>query len=237
MAKFHGIGSASISGKSGGNVFAKGLDGGTIMRAYQPKVKNPKTMRQQAARNRFSIASGIAAVFAKALEIGYAQAVSGMRMYTRNLAVRDMIASTTFLVQQGVDEFALDATEFAVSKRAGIFVKPNCSYTAPVGTTSGSLACSNYSDVEVNAAVEKLGVVYVIGRMFESGDCELLAIKQSEANMPVTVTAAEATNWADSYVWAFFKKIPISGTYIPTTDTPWKYPSDTSETAYTAHIS
>lgn len=67
MAKFHGIGSASISGKAGGNVFAKGLDGGTIMRAYQPQVKNPNTEAQMGVRAKFKMLSVIAAGMKNAL--------------------------------------------------------------------------------------------------------------------------------------------------------------------------
>ena len=181
--------------------------------------------------------SAIAACFSTALEIGYAQAVSGMRMYPRNLAVRDFLANDGFLVQQSVDEFAIDASSFPVSKRAGILVKPSCTYSAPTAQTAGSLTCNNAAAVEVNTAVEQLGIVYVIGRMFETGECEFIAIKQSAADTPVTVTVAEAGNWSDSYVWAFFKKIPLSGTIVPTTTTPWKYPSDNSEAAMVAHVS
>lgn len=237
MAKLNGPLGSKLRGKVGEVVAAKTVGGDTAIRAYQPVVKNPKTERQQAARNRFAMASGIVACFSTAIQIGYAQAVNGMRMYPRNLAVRDILASSEFMVQQSVDEFNIDATSFPVSKRAGIIVKPSCSYVAPVGATDGSLTCTNYSAVEINESVEKLGVVYVVGRIYEDGDCEFLAVKQSEASVPVTITEAEAGAWSDAYVWAFFKKVPISGTIIPTTDTPWKYPSDTGESAMVAHLS
>lgn len=67
MAKLRGIVSASISGKSGGVVFAKGADGSTIMRPYQPKVKNPNTVAQMGVRAKFKLLSMVGAGMKNAL--------------------------------------------------------------------------------------------------------------------------------------------------------------------------
>jgi hypothetical protein len=228
MAKLHGIVSASVSGKSGGVVFAKGMKGETIMRPYQPKVKNPRTARQIAARNRLSVLSAVAAGLAEAIKIGYAKAVQGMGMYARNAWIRDYYKQYTVIANDGADVSEIDLGSLGLSRKSGIGVSPLVTLSYSSQTSKITARVTNSNDVEVNTEIEQLGIVLVIAAttgesiptnctIIQSTDMEGIEIPASLSGLPC---------------FAFFKKVPVTGTQISTTTTPWKYPSDTSATGY-----
>lgn len=69
MGKFVGF-IGSIRGKVGNVVFAKGADGVTYGRAYQPQVANPKTMAQTDQRAKMNLVGRMSQVTPKGLLVG-----------------------------------------------------------------------------------------------------------------------------------------------------------------------
>lgn len=223
MAKFHGIGSASISGKSGGNVFAKSLGGGTVMRSYQPKVKNPKTLRQRVSRNKMSVASALAAMLATPIKVGYAKAVAGAKMYARNMFVSSIIPVDAGVMTISGEDVTVDITKIKVAKACGLTVVPAGALTAGTGGAL-SFVPTNTADVELNPG-ESLGVC-LAAIDYAAGKC---IYKQGLATTGVTLSAAEAASLTTPVYFAFYKVIPEALNGVPTETEPWKYPSSTSD--------
>ena len=230
MAKLNGPLGSKLRGKVGEVVAAKTVGGVTAIRAYQPVVKNPNTLRQQASRNRFKFVSGICATLAPVIDLGYAKAASGAKMYPRNMALRDMIGDNALIIQSSADEITIDPALLPLSKKDGIIGTPSVTYTAPTQSTEGQIVCTNGDSIVLPSADSKLGVVYAVVLMLEDGTGRVLAVKQSLASSSVAVTAAEAAMWSSAKLYAFFKAVPETGNIINTNEVPWKYPSETGET-------
>lgn len=236
MAIINGPYASKMRGKVGEVVAAKTTGNRTALRSYQPNVKNPKTLRQQVSRRKFADLSALVSALAWPLNIGYAKAVNGTKMYPRNMALRDYSknGSGVSFDEGGISIIDLDTLQ--LSKAIGIGVVPTVAYAAPSGQNDGSLTATNYADVEVNTAEEKLGIVYAIVRMDDDKTLTVVGMKFSEASLPVSISQAEATNYSGCYVMAFYKKMPRSANSVQTETWPWKYPSDTSATAHVATI-
>lgn len=232
MAKISGPLAGAMRGKVGQVVAAKTVTGDTAIRAYQPQVKNPRTARQISARDRLSVVSNVASCLATAIGIGYAKAVQGMGMYARNAWLRDYLKKYTVIANDGREVTQLVWAEIAVSKKVGINVKPSVVITPGSGSNPTTARVTNAGDVEVNSAEETLGVVLVIprsdGTSITGGAIVVQSTDMSSIEIPAIAAGLPCL--------AFFKKVPNTGTQIPTTTTPWKYPSDTSETTYVGSV-
>lgn len=232
MGKQIGPYSGRFVGRVGAVVGAKLKGGEYVSRSYQPQVKNPRTKRQQASRLRFTLASGVASVLAEALNIGYAKAAGGTRMYPRNMAVRDLVKDTTCIVMNDGDFEVIEISELKVSKKAGIEVKPIFAYTAPGGGTPGSLSLQNVGEYDYLLANNRVGVVVVAVRDNGDGTLEMAKMLKGNASTPFTLTEAEVQSLSGCALLGFVKAIPNSGNSVATDAWPWKYPSVTSETAF-----
>lgn len=225
MAKLQGIISAAIRGKSGGVVFAKGLDGSTVMRPYQPQVKNPKTARQQNSRTRFAAISGLAAKFAGVIGIGYANVSRGMGMYPRNVFVRDAVKNNLYVSVSGSDVESYDLSDLKVSAQSGITVVPTLSWDAD----EHMIMATNYRQVTLGAG-EQLGLVVVC--YFASGTTvTVLHTGMAEAGTGVAIPSSVYGSGMAVNVVGFYKIIEPSGNDITSDTIPWKYPSATSATS------
>lgn len=236
MAKLNGPLGSKLRGKVGEVVAAKTVGGVTAIRAYQPVVKNPNTLRQQVSRNRFAFVSGVCAVLAPVLDLGYAKAASGAKMYPRNMAMRTMIGDENVVLQSLENGLEIEPSKLPLSKKDGIAGIPSVTYTAPVGQTVGQLVCTNGASVVLPSADVRLGIVYAVVQIDENGKGSVLAVKQSLHNAPVTVTAQEAAQWTGSKLYAFFKAVPESDNIVETESIPWKYPSATGDTVFVQSI-
>lgn len=232
MAKISGPLAGAMRGKVGQVVAAKTVTGETAIRAYQPQVKNPRTARQISARDRLSVVSYVASCLSTAIGIGYAKAVQGMGMYARNMWIRDFLKEYSAIANDGNEISGLEWPEIAVSKKAGIGIKPTVVITAGQGGEPATARVTNASDVEVNTAVETLGIVLVMPRSDGSTINGEAFIVQSTQMTGIELPAMAAS----MPCLAFFKKVPNTGTQIQTETTPWKYPSDTSETTYVGSV-
>ena len=223
MAKLIGPIGSKMRGKVGQIVAAKTVGGDTAIRSYQPQVKNPKTQRQMAARNRFSVVSYVASKLAGVLEIGFAAASGAAKMYPRNMAVRDWYHLDAAIVNDGSDVQTIDWTSLPVSSQSGITVAPTGTYTE--GTKK--VTFTNTTDVEL-AADETLGVVVLV----VTDEMDTIAVLKASAATGVTIPDAIVNSGLPFNVLAFYKAIKSSGTNIPAEQWPWKYPSRTGASAF-----
>ena len=225
MAKLNGPLGSKLRGKVGEVVAAKTVGGATAIRSYQPVVKNPRTTRQQNSRGRFAAISGLAAKFAKVISIGYANAASGMKMYPRNIFVRDAVKNMLYVSMSGGDVQAYDLGDLKVSAQSGITVVPTLSWDAE----EHMIMATNYRQVEL-AAGQQLGLV-VVCYFASSNVVRVLYTGMAEAGTGVAIPASVYGAGMAVNVVGFFKIIEPSGNDITSDTLPWKYPSPTSATS------
>lgn len=86
MAKSIGF-IGTIHGKSGNLVFRKGENGATIMSAYQPSVKNPRTSAQMLQRAKMNVAGQFSSLVPASLiaPLGLGSALRNRSEFTRNI--------------------------------------------------------------------------------------------------------------------------------------------------------
>lgn len=230
MAILNGPYASKMRGKVGEVVAAKTVGGQTALRSYQPNVKNPNTRRQRAARSKFSDMSGLAAMFSQAVQIGYGKAVQGMKMYARNLFLRDSYQQTGLYEDQEID-----FTAVKVSKKMGLFDKPigaTCTYAQATGITCAVGAATpsrTEGDVE-------LGVVFVLADEDTKEVIVNAGTVTAASGSGLVLEAGQFTAGATYHVYAFLKEMELTGTEIPTETYPWKYPSNTGECVYVGTV-
>lgn len=227
MAKLNGPLGSKLRGKVGEVVAAKTVGGDTALRAYQPVVKNPNTLRQQAARNKFAALSSIVARLAEPLAIGYAKANEGAKMYVRNTVLSTLYGLDGVFTFENNELTSIDWQSFPFSRKVGIEGTPLLSYTAPQGDTPGKITVNNASNVTINEATEELGVVVVAVAVAGDTDFALSMLLTGKATAGIEVTEEQAAFLSGCKLFAFFKAMPKTGTDIPTEQWPWKYPSNT----------
>lgn len=237
MAKLNGPLGSKLRGKVGEVVAAKTVGGATAIRAYQPVVKNPNTVRQQASRSRFAMASGIVASLAEVMNIGFAKAASAAGIYPRNMAVRYLVGATDVLVQTGLAFDSLVISQMQVSKKAGLDPVPTLRYTAPAGSTPAKITLVNSADFSGYTAGESLGIVVVALSENGDGTVNVMRTYKGDATSGITIPATDQDFLMGCTILGFVKVMPATGNSIPTDQWPWKYPSATSATTFVTTIS
>lgn len=223
-------------GRLGTAVGAKLKGGDYVARSYQPQVKNPRTLRQQTARKKFSALSGLAALLAEPLNIGYAMAVSGTKMYPRNKVVSDLYNEGAIVLFVGGEIDNIEWNDFPMSKKVGLEGVPSITYTPAAGQTPAHFSCKNADDIVINTAEEELGLVLVCAATTSTGLLSAPIMLTGKASVGIDVPAAKAALLGGCSVFAFFKAMPKTGTEIPTDQWPWKYPSKTGATVLATTI-
>ena len=232
MAKQRGPVASTFSGRVGNVVGAKLKGGEFVTRSYQPSVKNPNTLRQRVSRLRMTTAAKLAAGLAPAIQAGFGKAAGSTRMYPRNMFVRDLVKmSTNSALDYENEEMLVEYDKLKISARIGISTMPAMGVinTETAGTLKIPITGQPVVDV---LPAGRMGVVIAA----YNKDNNVCAVKMFDAptdgtsnlEMPMPASFAGLT----VQVYAFFKWVPESGNDIPTTDQPWKYPSETSETVY-----
>lgn len=224
MAIYNGPMASKMRGKVGEIVAAKTVGGQTALRAYQPTVKNPNTLRQRVSRNKFAVASGIASALSEGIKIGYAKAVAGAKMYARNMFVKSIVPVDAAIITLDGENPVVDYTKLPVSKGVGISETPVIATAAGTETGSKVVTATNAANVTL-AAGEALGLV-VVG-LNAAKDSSI--VRMGDATTGVTLSAADAAAVADGTMYAFFKVIPEAYNGVASADIPWKYPSNTSD--------
>lgn len=223
-------------GRLGTAVGAKLKGGDYVARSYQPQVKNPRTLRQQVARQKFSALSGLAALLAEPFSVGYAMAVVGTRMYPRNKVVSDLYNKGEIVHFVGGEIDEIEWNDFPMSKKMGLEGVPSITYTPAEGQAAAHFACTNADDIVINTAEEELGLVLVCATTTSTGLLGTPVMFTGKASTGIDVPAAKAAMLGGCSVFAFFKAMPKTGTDIPTDQWPWKYPSKTGATVLATSI-
>ena len=235
MAKISGPIASAMRGKVGQVVAAKTVGGATALRSYQPVVKNPRTARQIECRQRFSIASDLAAQMANVLAIGFAKAASAAGVYPRNLFVRDMVKHGVTPISIVGGEADIEFPNVPVSKRDGIV--DAATFNAVARSTSGTIkVTANSVPTGDNLTDGRMGVV--IAAYNEDGKVCIVSqdVASSLSGAGVEINVGAAYVGMEFHVYGFFKWIPNAMTDISTTDTPWKFPSATSGSHYAGKV-
>lgn len=228
MAKQRGPVASTFSGRVGNVVGAKLKGGEYVTRSYQPSVKNPNTLRQQASRGRLAFVSGIAAALAPALELGMAKAAQSGALTPRTAWLKMSLPKDKngIVTVGGSGEVSL--TEMLIAKGMGIAEAPVLVVTPADGGQPAKVSVSNYDAVSQTTG-KRIGIVYVFMGCRENGEVTTTRVLQSTAGTATNVPAGYEALGDVTQVTAFFKEILESGTEIMADATPWKYPSATSE--------
>ena len=218
MAKISGPIASAMRGKVGQVVAAKTVGGDTALRAYQPVVKNPNTLRQQSARFRFKTVSAFAAKFAEIISIGFAAVASGAKMYPRNMFVKAYAPYGVdgINIADGEVEYNFSALKF--SRKLGVEVAPTGTYDS----SAHKVNFTNTADVPL-----KTGQVLGVVTLFVTNDGEFSGVVKSVATQGAAVPASLLALGLPLVAYSFYKVIEPSATEVETETWPWKYPSPT----------
>lgn len=142
MAKMRGL-VGSGSGKAGNFVFSKGMNGETIVRAYQPQVLNPKTYKQNLQRAKMVLAGGISSITpAGALSaLGYSGKLRNRSRYVQGIlraAVAESAAGGKYVATIEPDLLSFGRGMQPLLGIAGSVVVTSTSVTVPVTVTPGT---------------------------------------------------------------------------------------------------
>lgn len=224
MAIINGPFASKTRGRAGEVVFAKTTGNRTAMRSYQPKVKNPKTLRQRVSRTKLAMASVLAAALSEAVKIGYAKAANGTKMYARNMFVKDIVSNGSEVFSVSGESVTVNSGAVLVSKKSGISIVPVTNQQQASGSAAVEITATNQSSVVLPAG-SKLGLVVVL----TSRDLGKSFVHCGSADSAITLPEAEINEMAEPAYFAFYKEIPESFNGVADTAIPWKYPSLTGE--------
>lgn len=232
MAIINGPYASKMRGKVGEVVAAKTTGNRTALRSYQPKVKNPNTLRQRVSRNKLAKASELAAIFANAVKAGFGFAVGGTKMYARNMFVRDLVkGSAISITPSDPSQIEVNYAELHLSARAGISLPPTLGEPSFAQPGKISVPVTAYP----TTMVDKPGMMGIVVVIYVP-DMELAIVKMAAApttgSSNILVDGLESFTGMNAHVYAFSKWIPETGNEVSTITEPWKYPSETSECAY-----
>lgn len=220
MAKQRGPVASTYTGRVGNVVGAKLKGGEYIARSYQPQVKNPNTLRQRVSRGKLALASAAAAVFAEAINIGFAKAAAGTKMYPRNMFVKGVVPVSSGVFTVSGESVTMDYSKLEFSKAQGITVMPICQAVLDGDTGAIEVTCENASAVDLPAG-SKLGLVVVA----TTNDNDVCVVVCGEAATGVTIPVEVVQASGLNHVAMFFKEIPEAYNGVSAMSIPWKYPS------------
>lgn len=230
--KLHGFVGGG-TGKLGNSVFSQNA-GRTIVRQYNPEVKNPNTARQQNSRARFTLAGDIAKQFAQALAIGRPRVGA---LTSRNQFTKDIIPVSAGVINMVSEVLTPDYSKLPISKGG----MPKINITgASLGVGLQGIEVTydeNYNPIAagyVPPMEGKWGLVLVALNV-KTGDCYIKQYADtSTGDGAIVVPTAVA---GDKYhVYGFVKWIPASHNDVHTEEMPWRYPSDQSDVVYVGEI-
>lgn len=111
MAKSVGL-IGTLSGKVGNAVFCKGENGGTIVRAYQPQVNNPKSSAQTAQRAKLNLIGRLSQVTPAEVLVG----LGGSKRRNRAMFLSNCLRAAATATVEGVFQATIDPEDIVFSK-------------------------------------------------------------------------------------------------------------------------
>lgn len=237
MAKTTGV-LGTFDGKLGSAVFAN-RRGINYARAYQPKVANPKSARQERSRAKMALAVKTAKGLLDFIRDGFRLSFP---TYEMQRAVGIMIP-----VENGIITFANDTLSINWLNLGKALSEDN------MGSISreGSPSFAEESEVSLQVGIPEsmfydtdgssigCGVVCCVycPTVGTSAIGRVVASAPVDGQSLVNVTVKVPAQWSglDSEVFVFAKQIPAAYNGIASNNYPWKFPSRTSRCEYVGH--
>lgn len=221
------------SGKVGSSVFVV-RPSENVIRAYQPRVANPRTARQTASRDRLAFCSALAKGLDDVLAIGMPQ--RGLKS-PRNAFVKTIIPLDKHIISQTGSTIRVEYSVLPVSK--GGMPKPRVASPAK-NTSTGTIdvvLAEAYNDTTTQYQYRKAGDAGLVIVLYNPTLGET-SIKQTTSVSIAGIGAGYPTSWSgmEAQVYIFGKWVLKSGTIIPSENDPWRYPSDQSDSVYCGSI-
>lgn len=221
------------TGKLGNSVFSQNA-GRTIVRQYQPEVRNPKTARQQDARARFAFFCGLSKKVATAIEIGFPRQGA---LTSRNRFGKLILPYTNGIYGGAIswDETGYECDWTQLYLAVGGMPQPEFASMAYDDATHKltEVIASDYKPVEAGYVPAQVGVpgFVFVGVAADMDKCVVMQTTTTEAGT-LEFDATPLENSGRVHFYGFAKWVPESLTRIPTGDAPWKFPSDQSKSVY-----
>lgn len=217
------------SGKVGQSVFVV-RPSENVVRAYQPRVANPRTVRQTATRTRLAFCSTLAKGLDDVLAIGMPQ--RGLKS-PRNAFVKTVIPIDARVISQTESTIRVEYPLLPVSK--GGMPKPRVASMA-TNTSAGVV------DVELAEPYKTTALQYHYRKAGDAGLVIVLynptlgetCIKQTTTTSDPAISIGYPVSWQglEAHFYVFGKWVLNSGNIIPSENDPWRYPSDQSDSVY-----
>lgn len=217
------------TGKLGESVFTNNA-GRTIVRQYNPHVRNPRTARQQNSRSRFKMASELAKDLSLALQIGMPRigAITSRNRFTSKVIP---VAAGVMSLNEGNIVVAYDKVPVSLGGMPDLKVT-EVSYASTNRILTVTME-EAYNPESKGWHAPTEGAAGLVVVLFNHNTGEHL-LKQTmmgtSANVQIpelTLTEGEITD-----IYMFAKWVPTAHNDILSEQTPWKFPSDQSKTEY-----
>lgn len=176
-----------------GPVVARKFRNLDVYSAYQPKVANPRTQKQQMNRLRFATISRIAHGFGCAVRLGFGAAVRGTKESMRNRFTR---VNIPYVEAVGPDAVDVDYTAFVVAQGGLCPVH----FNSPMFDTPNSVMV-NFDEMNANACQKTANdKVYVV---VYSHDANLAVVGEGVARTEKSVMVEVPSNWNGTKVQVY----------------------------------
>ena len=189
MAKSVGL-VGTLRGKAGNYVYAKGENGSTIVRAYQPQVSNPNTDAQILQRAKLNLAGRLSKITPKGVIIGMDGATNRQRRSRYNaLITKSAVAS----VSGGQGSASITDAQLKFSEGMAMNYGYGTEITEGKTTVTGinhvivNRSCyveaqGHYAEKLIAVVVDANGAMY---KRINSADINFNAAATAQANIPV----------------------------------------------------
>lgn len=234
MARTTGV-IGTFNGKLGAAVFAN-RRGINYARAYQPKVANPKSARQEQSRTKMAIAVSVAKGMLEFIRDGFRL---GYPTYQMQRAVGIMIPVENNIIT--VDGQSKNVEYGSLAKALSADNMGSIGYdNAPSFVEEGEVGFevvipeSMFYDVDGTAVGCGVEVCVYNPDAGASAIGRFVAEAPSSGASVLTASMKVPANWSGMrvHVYAFAKQIPNALNGIVSTVMPWKFPSRTSRCEY-----
>lgn len=225
------------TGKLGNSVFSQNA-GRTIVRQYVSEVKNPNSVRQQYARMRFRVFTEFSKGVASIIVIGMPRLGA---LTSRNRLAKLMLSMDAPYGSaiSGDLEYGMEVDVSSVILAKGGMPKPAVADpTVPeTGHTFTVSLTENYDPTAQGYIPAEAGQAGVVIAAYEPSTKTSVVLQSSTVTAgSLTVTAPPSMYGQRVHIFAFAKWIPESHTEVATTDIPWRYPSDQSDSVYVGTV-
>lgn len=189
MAKSVGL-VGTLRGKAGNYVYAKGENGSTIVRAYQPQVSNPNTDAQVLQRAKLNLAGRLSKITPKSVIIGMDGATNRQRRSRYN-ALISKSAVATISGGQGTASITDAQLKFSegIAMNYGTTTSIEEGRVTPTGINNIIVNRTCYAEAQGHYAEKLIAVVVdASGSMYKritSADINFDAATTAVANIPV----------------------------------------------------